>query len=92
MLIEGRITAPSRIMVCIFKMSLQEKLFVGWVGLRGAVPIVLATFPLLAGLAKASFLFDLVFFVVLASVLLQGTTVPFVAQRLGVIVPASAAR
>jgi potassium/hydrogen antiporter len=75
-----------------FKMSLQEKLFVGWVGLRGAVPIVLATFPLLAGLAKASFLFDLVFFVVLASVLLQGTTVPFVARRLGVIVPAPAAR
>jgi len=67
------------------KMSLQEKLFVGWVGLRGAVPIVLATFPLLAGLSKASFLFDLVFFIVLASVLLQGTTAPFVARRLKVI-------
>jgi cell volume regulation protein A len=74
------------------KMSLQEKLFVGWVGLRGAVPIVLATFPLLAGLSKASFLFDLVFFVVLASVLLQGTTVPFVAQWLGVTAPAPAAQ
>jgi cell volume regulation protein A len=72
------------------KMSLQEKLFVGWVGLRGAVPIVLATFPLLAGLSKASFLFDLVFFVVLASVLLQGMSVPFVAQWLGIIYPATA--
>jgi potassium/hydrogen antiporter len=72
------------------KMSLQEKLFVGWVGLRGAVPIVLATFPLLAGLSKASFLFDLVFFVVLASVLLQGMSVPFVAQWLGIIDPATA--
>ena len=74
------------------KMSLREKLFVGWVGLRGAVPIVLATFPLLAGLSKASFLFDLVFFVVLASVLLQGTTVPLVAQWLGVITPAPEAQ
>jgi len=74
------------------KMSFQEKLFAGWVGLRGAVPIVLATFPLLAGLSKASFLFDLVFFVVLASVLLQGMSVPFVAQWLGVIAPAPAAQ
>jgi cell volume regulation protein A len=73
-------------------MSLREKLFVGWVGLRGAVPIVLATFPLLTGLSKASFLFDLVFFVVLASVLLQGTTVPLVARWLGVIAPAPAAQ
>jgi len=58
------------------------------VGLRGAAPIVLATFPLLAGLSKASFVFDLVFFVVLASVLLQGTTVQFVARWLRVIAPA----
>jgi potassium/hydrogen antiporter len=84
---------PLSVLVALLpvKMSLQEKLFVGWVGLRGAVPIVLATFPLLAGLSKASFLFDLVFFVVLASVLLQGTTVPFVAQWLRVIAPASSA-
>lgn len=69
------------------KMSFQEKLFISWVGLRGATPIVLATFPLLAGVPKAPFLFDLVFFVVLASVLLQGTSVPLVAKWLGVIAP-----
>ena len=74
------------------KVSLQEKLFVAWVGLRGAVPIVLATFPLLAGLPEASILFDLVFFVVIASVLLQGTSVPFVAKWLGVIAPATVAQ
>ena len=51
-----------------------------------------ATFPLLADQSKASFLFDLVFFVVLASVLLQGMTVPLVAQWLGVITPAPEAQ
>jgi len=83
------IARPASVLIALLpvKMSLQEKLFVGWVGLRGAVPIVLATFPLLANLPNASFLFDLVFFVVLASVLLQGTSAPFVARWLGVIVP-----
>ncbi|HET9920732.1 MAG TPA: potassium/proton antiporter [Ktedonobacteraceae bacterium] len=83
------VARPLSVLIALlpFKISIQEKLFVGWVGLRGAVPIVLATFPLLAGVSRAPELFDLVFFVVLASVLLQGTTVPFVAKWLGVIVP-----
>ncbi len=83
------IARPVSVLIALLpvKMSLREKLFVSWVGLRGAVPIVLATFPLLVGLPKASFLFDLVFFVVLASVLLQGASVPFVARWLGVTVP-----
>ncbi len=81
------IARPVSVFIALFplKMSAREKLFVSWVGLRGAVPIVLATFPLLAGLPDAPFLFDLVFFVVLASVLLQGTSAPFVAKWLGVI-------
>jgi cell volume regulation protein A len=85
---------PLSVLIALFpvKISLQEKLFIGWVGLRGAVPIVLATFPLLAGLPEASFLFDLVFFIVLASVLVQGTTVPLVAQWLGVTAPATCSR
>jgi cell volume regulation protein A len=68
-------------------MSLREKTLIAWVGLRGAVPIVLATFPLLAGVPRADDLFDLVFFVVLASVLLQGTSIPAVARALGVDAP-----
>lgn len=86
------IARPVSVLIALLpvKMSWREKLFVAWVGLRGAVPIVLATFPLLAGLSKASILFDLVFFVVLASVLLQGTSAPYVARWLKVIVPETA--
>jgi cell volume regulation protein A len=75
------------LVLALFAMSLREKTMVAWVGLRGAVPIVLATFPLLAGVPDAHVLFDLVFFVVLTSVLLQGTSIPAVARWLGVDAP-----
>jgi cell volume regulation protein A len=67
-----------------FRFNLREKLMVSWVGLRGAAPIVLATFPLVAGLEQSSALFHIVFFVVLLSVLLQGSTIPFMARLLTV--------
>jgi cell volume regulation protein A len=73
-----------------FKMRLREKLFISWVGLRGAVPIVFATYPLIAGVAKADLIFHLVFFISASSVLLQGYTLPLVAKWLKVTVPQKA--
>jgi cell volume regulation protein A len=73
-----------------FKSNLRSKLFVSWVGLRGGVPIVFATYPLLAGIPKADLIFNLVFFISITSVLLQGTTLAYVAKLLHVAVPAKA--
>jgi cell volume regulation protein A len=58
-------------------------LYIGWVGLRGAVPVVLATFPVLAGVPGAERLFDLVFFIVVVNALVQGGSVAWVTQKLG---------
>jgi potassium/hydrogen antiporter len=65
-----------------WRFSMPDKLLISWTGLRGAVPIVMATYPLLAGVPSADTLFHLVFFIVLTSVLLQGTTIPTVARWL----------
>jgi potassium/hydrogen antiporter len=70
-----------------FRVNTRTKTFISWVGLRGAVPIVFATFPLMAGLAKADMIFNIVFFISLTSVLLQGTTIPAVARWLHVSLP-----
>jgi len=66
-----------------FGYTLREAAYVGWVGLRGAVPIVLATFPVLAGVEGASRVFDLVFFIVVVSSIVPGSTIRFVTRRLG---------
>ncbi|WP_299754860.1 potassium/proton antiporter [uncultured Pontibacter sp.] len=71
------------ISMAFFKSSWQDKVYLSWVGLRGAVPIVFATYPLLAGLNRSDMIFNIVFFIVLTSVMLQGTTLKLVADWLG---------
>jgi cell volume regulation protein A len=63
-------------------MSFREQTLVAWAGLRGAVPIILATFPLVAGLEKADMIFHLVFFIALTSVVMQGTAIPLLTRIL----------
>ncbi|SFE00656.1 potassium/proton antiporter [Thermophagus xiamenensis] len=70
-----------------FRMTFRRRLYVSWVGLRGAVPIVFATYPLLAGIDKAGMIFNIVFFVSLTSVLIQGTTLTVLARWLKVVLP-----
>ncbi len=65
----------------------RAKLMVSWTGLRGAVPIIMATFPLAAGLPNAELIFSIVFFIVVTSVLIQGPTLPLVARWLHVDSP-----
>lgn len=64
-------------------LSFREQTLIAWVGLRGAVPIVLATFPVLAGIQQADTIFHLVFFIALTSVLLQGPPIPWITRMLG---------
>lgn len=70
-----------------FKMKLKNKLYISWVGLRGAVPIVFATYPLIAGIEKANTIFNIVFFISLSSVIIQGSTIQKIAKLLKVSTP-----
>lgn len=82
MILVGR---PLSVFLCLAplrKVSLRAKCLISWVGLRGAVPIIFATYPVIAGIDGASQIFNIVFFVTLLSLLIQGTTVVSSARAL----------
>lgn len=87
------IARPLAVFLCLLpfkKTSVKNDLFISWVGLRGAAPIVFATYPLIAGLDKSGLIFSIVFFISFLSMVLQGSTIPWVARKLGlaIILPA----
>ena len=86
------VARPLCVFICFipFKVQNRSKWFISWVGLRGAVPIVFATYPLLAGAEKSQMIFNIVFFISLTSVIIQGTTLPLVAKWLHLILPEKA--
>ena len=79
------VARPASVVACAawFKIPVRHQVFLSWAGLRGAVPIVLATIPLAQKVAGAEFLFDVVLVFVIVFTCLQGPTLPFVARRLG---------
>lgn len=83
------VARPLAVWLCLlpFRFSGRETAFVGWVGLRGAVSILLAILPSLYGLPDGHFYFNVVFIMVVASLLIQGWTIPFTARRLQQMVP-----
>jgi len=76
---------PVSVFVCMIGsgLSIKEKVLVSWIGLKGAAPIILATFPLIARISGADRIFNFVFFIVLTSALIQGSTVSLLARWLG---------
>ncbi|NZA25692.1 potassium/proton antiporter [Luteimonas sp. SJ-92] len=84
------VARPLSVFLCLApfrRYGWRSKLFVSWAGLRGAVPIVLATFPIVAGVPGAQSIFNIVFFVVLLSSVIQGPTLGWLARRLGLDTP-----
>lgn len=83
------VARPLAVALCVlpFGYSLRETLFLGIVGLRGAVPVVLATMPVIAGVPGARWIFDVVFFVVVVNTVVPGAAVAWLARRFGVVAP-----
>ncbi len=83
------VARPLAVLLCLlpFRFPMRETGYVSWVGLRGAVPVVLAMFPVMAGVPESKLLFEVTFAVVLVSLLVQGTTVQLAARLTGTLVP-----
>ena len=82
------IARPATVYLCLLpfrKISGRAKAYVSWVGLRGAVPIIFATYPLIAGINNANLIFNIVFFITIMSLVIQGTTVGYMAGKLRMV-------
>ncbi|MEN6329121.1 MAG: potassium/proton antiporter [Methanobacteriaceae archaeon] len=79
------IARPLTIFLCLapFKVGFRDKVLISWVGIKGAVPIILATFPIVAGVEGADLIFNIVFFITITSALIQGSTIYTLARFLG---------
>lgn len=79
------IARPLAVFTCLspFKVQLKDKIFISWVGIRGAVPIIFATYPIVSGINGADMIFNIVFFITITSALLQGSTINVLARYLG---------
>ncbi len=86
------VARPVSVLLCLwpFRMDMRMKTMIAWVGLKGSAPIILATFPFMAGIPQADTIFNIVFFVVLASVFIQGQTIQLLARALKLDVPLAA--
>ncbi len=87
MIIVGR---PLSVFLCMIpfpKQGLRSKLFVSWVGLRGAVPIIFATYPVVANVPGSNMIFNIVFFITIISLVVQGTSISFMARLLNLSIP-----
>ncbi len=81
---------PLSVFLCLLpfrKITMKSRLFVSWVGLRGAVPIIFATYPVVAGVEGSNIIFNIVFFITIVSLVVQGTTISFVARMLNLSKP-----
>ena len=87
MIVIGR---PLSVFLCLLpfrKITFKSRLFVSWVGLRGAVPIIFATYPVVANVEGSNVIFNIVFFITIISLVVQGTTVSYVARLLHLSTP-----
>lgn len=88
MIVIGR---PLSVMICMLpfgkRVNMRSRWFVSWVGLRGAVPIIFATYPVVEGVSGASQIFNIVFFITIISLIVQGTTISRIAKMLGLSAP-----
>ena len=87
MIVIGR---PLSVFLCLLpfrKITFKSRLFVSWVGLRGAVPIIFATYPVVANVEGSNVIFNIVFFITIVSLVVQGTTVSYVARLLNLSTP-----